>query len=412
MKSTRKALIVGCGIAGPVLAVALRRVGIAATIVEADPVPRDDAGAFLGLAPNGLNVLKMLGLLAPVHDAGFPMRGMAFFNQHGRRIGTIDFDGQQRRYGAGSLMIRRGGLQRVLRQAAQAEGVPIQFGRRLVGLDDDGAQVVARFADGSTAAADLLIGCDGIGSRTRQLAFPAAPPPAYTGLVGSGGIARAAGAPSTHGLMHMTFGRRAFFGHITAPDGTTLWFDNVSDARGADRQALDAADDMAWQAQLLDTHRGDPAPIGAILGTATSGVVRVSIFDLPSLPAWRRGRVCLLGDAAHATSPHAGQGASLAMEDALVLAACLHTSSDPAVALARYEAIRRGRVERLVQQARRNGDRKVPSSTLGRAVRDLLMPLFLRLGSHAMHATYDWRIEHEGLVWPAGAGAKTLASAA
>ncbi|HKU98500.1 MAG TPA: FAD-dependent monooxygenase, partial [Vineibacter sp.] len=99
MRQDCRALIVGCGIAGPVLEVALRLVGITATIVEADRQPRDSEGAFLGLAPNGLNVLKSLGLLEPVHDVGLPLSGMAFFNERGRRIGTINYGDQQRLYG-------------------------------------------------------------------------------------------------------------------------------------------------------------------------------------------------------------------------------------------------------------------------------------------------------------------------
>ncbi|TWT02097.1 FAD-dependent monooxygenase [Reyranella sp. CPCC 100927] len=394
MNRPRRALIVGCGIAAPVLAVALRRVGIAATIAEADPQPRDDAGVFLALAPNGLNVLKTLGMLEPVHGAGFPLAGMAFFNERGRRIGSIDFGDQQRLYGVESVVIRRGDLLRALRQSAVRQGVTIEFGRTLIDLDDAGAQVTAHFADGSQAQADLLIGCDGIRSRTRRLVFPEAPVPAYTGLVGRGGFVRATDIPPTGGFMHMTYGRQTFFGHITAPDGTIWWFDTVAQAQVPDRRPARTVDSRA----LLDAHRGEPAPISTILSAVSQPVDHIPIFDMPSLPAWHRGRVCLLGDAAHATSPHAGQGASMAMEDSVVLASCLGRADDTSAGFASYEGRRRERVEYLVREARRNGAQKFPGP-VGKAVRDLLMPLFLRLGARALRATYGWRMDFEGDAW-------------
>ena len=94
--------------------------------------------------------------------------------------------------------------------------------------------------------------------------------------------------------------------------------------------------------------------------------------------------MCLIGDAAHATSPHAGQGASLALEDAIVLARALRDVPDPERAFALFEAQRRSRVERLVREARRQGRRKVAANPVSRRVRDLVLPLFLRLGSRSL----------------------------
>ncbi|HKU94571.1 MAG TPA: FAD-dependent monooxygenase, partial [Vineibacter sp.] len=282
-----------------------------------------------------------------------------------------------------------------------AQGVAVEFGRALIDLDDDGTQVTAHFADGGSAQADLLIGCDGIASRTRRLVFPEAPAPVYTGVVGHGGFVRTANVAPTRGFMHMTYGRHSFFGHITAHDGTVWWFDSMARAAAPERHAPRTTDGEA----LLEAHRDEPEPIGTILRAVTQPVDQFPIFDMPSLPAWHRGRVCLLGDAAHATSPHAGQGASLAMEDALVLASCLRGAPDLQTGFAAYETRRRARVERLVREARRNGERKFPSNALARAVRDLLMPLFLRLGARSLRAVYDWRMEPEGEALPAGRSA-------
>ena len=113
---------------------------------------------------------------------------------------------------------------------------------------------------------------------------------------------------------------------------------------------------------------------------------------IPSLPAWHRGAVCLIGDAAHAIGPHVGQGASLALEDAVVLAKCLRDILDPPVAFATFERLRRERVEPIVKQSRRTGQQKAPAGWIGRKVRDLVLPVFLRRGAEATAEVYRYQL--------------------
>jgi 2-polyprenyl-6-methoxyphenol hydroxylase-like FAD-dependent oxidoreductase len=112
------------------------------------------------------------------------------------------------------------------------------------------------------------------------------------------------------------------------------------------------------------------------------------------MPRWWSGRVCLLGDAAHAMSPSAGQGASLAIEDAQMLVQCLRDAPDPARAFALFERLRRPRVDAMFAAARRNGSGKAPSPA-GAWIRDRLLPLFVPLAGRAQSRSYAYRLDWE-----------------
>jgi 2-polyprenyl-6-methoxyphenol hydroxylase-like FAD-dependent oxidoreductase len=114
---------------------------------------------------------------------------------------------------------------------------------------------------------------------------------------------------------------------------------------------------------------------------------------MPVLRSWYAGRVCLMGDAAHATGPHSGQGGSMAMEDAIVLAKCLRDFDDIAAAFAAYQHIRKARVDHIVYETRRIGDRKAPPGLVGRIARDLALRLFLKKGMERLRPIAAHHIE-------------------
>jgi FAD-dependent urate hydroxylase len=394
LRQKRHALVIGCGIAGPVVAMALRHYGMDTAIYEARDTPGERVGLFLGVAPNGINALKLIGLDGVVTDAGFPMARAVFANRHGHGIGDVDMGGESERFGAATTMIRRAELHRVLRDEVLRRGIPIVVGKRLRRIEHEASgRVRAIFADDSDARGDMMIGCDGIHSDVRDFVARGTVKPTYTGVVGCGGVVPFTPRGVEVGVMHLTFGAQAFFGYFSTPQGETAWFNNLAWPNEPSRDELAAIAPAQWRERLLALHGRDHAPIPELVAAPQSELLQIAIHDMPSLPAWHRGPVCLVGDAAHATSPHGGQGASMAIEDAIVLARCVRDSIDPGQAFATYQALRKPRVERLVQQARRAGQQRVTTNPVALWLRDRLMPLFLRHSGHTMDWVYSYRAD-------------------
>ena len=389
-RTNRQGLIIGAGIAGPAAAIALRRVGIDPVVFEATSEPRDDAGAFLNLAPNGINVLRALGLEHVLDRIGFRNDRIVFQNDAGRVLADVP---------VGGITVMRGGLSAALRRAAEAVGVRFAFGKELEAVEGGVGAVVARFGDGTAATGSFLIGADGIHSRTRQACFANAPQPAYTGIINLGGIVHT-DLRSTGNAMHMIFGHRGFFGYAVRQSGETYWFSNFARKDAPSRGELLNLGAQQLKERLLSMHRDDPPEVGRILRSVSGDIGAYAVYDLASLPSWHRDAVCLIGDAAHAIGPHVGQGASLALEDAFVVAKCLRDTSDPATAFATFEHVRRERVEPIVRQSRRTGQQKVPTGWFGRKFRDLILPTFLRKGAEAANRLYAFPLDWDEPVAP------------
>jgi 2-polyprenyl-6-methoxyphenol hydroxylase-like FAD-dependent oxidoreductase len=386
--SKKTALIIGGGIGGPVVALFLKRAGINAQIFEAQAAPNDDQGYFLNVASNGLDVLHTLGLETQVAAEGFHIPRMIMWSGSGKRLGEVR-NGAAPGQGAESVVIKRCVLHRIVREAALREGVSITWGKTLADIEViSGGGVIAHFADGTSAQGDFLVGSDGVHSRTRQIIAPNAPKPSYTGLISTGGYAHSTSLAPTPSTQHFIFGKWAFFGYFVKPSGEIYWFNNMAYPGTPRRSELEAIPSAEWQQRLLDIHRGDPAFIQEIIRASQGAIGAYPIYDVPSTPVWHSGPIVLLGDAAHATSPSAGQGSSLAMEDAIVLAKCVRDLPVLEEAFAAYERLRRERVERVVKFARARGNNKAVSNPVGRWFRDLLMPVFLK--AFANSSSFGW----------------------
>ncbi|MFD3684018.1 FAD-dependent oxidoreductase [Nocardiopsis sp. NPDC058631] len=386
-----RVLISGGGIGGPALAVALHRAGIEAQVFEAHTGPATALGSHLSLAPNGLSVLDTLGLLDTVTAAAaFHSDRIEFRNGTGRLLGALDDRSAHQGEDLRTITITRGLLQKALADGAADHAVPVTYGKRLVSHTDTGHGVRVTFADGSTAEGDVLVGADGIHSPVRRSMDPAAPEPAYTGLLNLGGRLPPGALPATpEGTTRMVFGRRAFLGYQTGAEGT-LWFVNLPHPEPT---AADTAPAQGWKEHVKGLFTDEQPHIAAALDQAEeSAFTPLGVYDIASLAHWTRGRVALLGDAAHAMSSSSGQGASQALEDALVLAMCLRDVPDPAAALRTYERLRRDRVERVVAEGRRRGASKLATNRVQVLLRDLFLPVVFRVISRFdQHA---WVFEH------------------
>lgn len=381
----RKALIIGCGVAGPVLALYLQRIGITPVVYEGRPEPRDDAGFFLNLAENGMDILETLGIREEVLEDGHESNRLVFQNHKQKQLGENPSE---------TVLIKRGLLTKGLREAASKQGIAVEFGKRLTDVQiphEDMA--IAYFDDGTEAHGDFLIGCDGIHSQTRRSILPNAPDPEYTGIIDSGAFTRNDSIPPSDGVMRMTFGVNGFFGYQKVPTGEIYWFENHERKKAPDRAELDAISPEEWKAKLLRLHEDDHDEVTEIIHSTDGEIGKWPVYDLPSLPTWHRGTVCLIGDAAHATSPHVGQGASLAMEDAIVLAKCLRDVKGVPNAFETFESLRRDRVEEIIEMSRETGNQKAPSNLVTRKVRDLVLPFFLKRGVESFEEIYSYRVD-------------------
>ncbi|GIG86710.1 FAD-dependent oxidoreductase [Plantactinospora endophytica] len=390
-QSTRTALVIGGGIAGPVAAMALHRAGIEAVVYEAHRDTADGIGGGLSIAPNGLNALAVLDADAVVGEVGVPMAGMVIQNATGRRLAEFGSPPGLPQM----LFVWRPDLYRALYAEATRRGVRIEHGRRLVDITETADAVTAHFSDGTRASADVLVGADGLRSATRALLDPAAPRPRYTGLVSFGAQLAETGLAPTDDKMHMVFGKRAFLGYQVLDDGSGGWFVNLPHRAPLTAAEARQTSPERWLAVLREAFADDdrtPA-LSLLRRTAPEELLVVGpMEDLPSVPVWSRGRSVLVGDAAHAPSSSSGQGASLAVESAVQLARCLRDLPHPA-AFGAYEQLRRSRVERVIAAgARTNRDKA--AGPVGRLLRDLLMPLAMRfVKPERMAWQFDYRID-------------------
>jgi 2-polyprenyl-6-methoxyphenol hydroxylase-like FAD-dependent oxidoreductase len=364
--------VIGAGVAGPAAALFLTGLGYRATIYEARAGDEEWLGSYVSLADNGRDVLHRLGLLAEAEHAGTPTARIEFRNHTGTVLGVNEEAG---------TLIRRDRLGGVLRAAARQRGVRIEYDRRLTELSEERGRVRASFANGTTITADALIGGDGIHSKVRRLLFPEHPPVRYTGVVDGGGVCGPVPGIVADGTLRLTYGRSAFFGYQGLPSGEVVWFQSLSDPDGDD--APRNADLAQWRDRLRALHGADHSPIPEVVDAAHGPVVRWPVLELAPLAAWSKGRVCLIGDAAHAMEPHDGQSASMALEDALVLARCLDEDGLDRAAFERFTELRKERVEAVAAGSRRTGALKFPGTDRERRARDVILSMYLATGISA-----------------------------
>jgi 2-polyprenyl-6-methoxyphenol hydroxylase-like FAD-dependent oxidoreductase len=369
----RTAIVIGGGIAGPVAAAALCKAVLEATVYEAYPAASNGIGSALALAPNGLAALGIIGADDAVRRIALPITATAM-SVAGKNLGALptlkDLPPLQ--------MVDRGDLHRVLNDRAVACGVRFEYGKRLVGVDEAADSVTARFADGSTATADVLIGADGVRSTVRTLIDPDAPQAGYTGLLGFGGYVDAK-VDLSPGTMTFAFGSRAYYLYWTMPDGRVAWGANLPSPQYMSLADAREVPSGKWLRILRETYAGDtPGEMLAERTTADSLEILGAIHIMPPIPHWYCGRMVLVGDAVHAPSNSTGQGASLAIESAIQLARCLRDLPDALSAFAAYEGLRRPRVEKITKRGARLNHAKTPGP-VARKMMQVIMPIAFKL---------------------------------
>ncbi|WP_052852624.1 FAD-dependent monooxygenase [Streptomyces avicenniae] len=339
----RTAVVVGGGPGGLASAVALVRRGWRVRVLERD-TDRADSGAGLSLWPNALRALDSLGLASRVHARGAVERRGTLRDRAGRRLAMTDNAEIERRYGWPLLVLHRRDLLRVLGEALPP-GVLLTGGAvRETHADADGVVVTH---DGGTCRADLVVAADGLHSAVRRQWWPQGREPRYAGHTAWRMSTEPLAEPPSEGAA--TWGRGERFGFTALPGGRVYCFATATAPPGGA-----TGDPRAELAEVRRRFGHWPGPVPALLDRVPAArVLRHDVYDLPPLPTFTRGRIALLGDAAHAMTPSLGQGACQALEDAVTLAACLGGGEDIDGALARYDRLRRPRTQAVVRRSAR-----------------------------------------------------------
>jgi 2-polyprenyl-6-methoxyphenol hydroxylase-like FAD-dependent oxidoreductase len=365
-QTPRHVLIAGAGIGGLTLACALRRAGLTATVFER-AVALKWVGAGLIVQMNAAVALRRIDLCDAVAAAGLSPTDSAILKPSGAVLTRLSLQRLQQELGAPMTCLHRARLQAVLLEHAGAEHV--RLGRAVTDFKDYGHSVTVTLSDGSTVRGDVLVGADGLRSVVRSGLLGDAPL-RYSGYTSWRGISPE--VPSVRpGHISETWGPGARFGVVPVGSGQVYWYATLNAPPGGQ----DAPGET--RARLQAVFGGWHAPIADLLAaTPEDALVRTDIHDRPPVGRWSKGRVTLLGDAAHPMTPNLGQGGCQAIEDAVVLAECLATGGNMVQeALAAYEKRRRERTNQIVSRSWRLGKLAQLESPTGRFLRDSLFRL-------------------------------------
>jgi 2-polyprenyl-6-methoxyphenol hydroxylase-like FAD-dependent oxidoreductase len=333
-------LVIGAGIGGLSAAIALRQKGIRVDVIERDP-EWSVYGVGIIQQANVVRAVSALGVIDDYVASGFGFDHVKIFAPDGTEVAKVPTprlaDGYPSNVGIG-----RPALQRVLGEKTRASGADLRLGLTVTRLEDDGRRVHASFSDGTSAVYDGAIGADGVYSQTRSMLFADAPQPEFTGqsvwrynfprLKDVEGLWVYNGSPGV-GLVPM--GEDLLYMYVTTAEPGNPRFEKHT-----------LADEMR---RRIESH---PSPLireFASQITDPEGVVYRPLEGLLIEGDWSRGRIALLGDAVHATTPHLGQGAGLAIEDALVIAEELVNHADVETAFRAFRDRRFKRCEYVVK---------------------------------------------------------------
>lgn len=347
-----RAIVVGAGIGGLSAAVALRARGVDVTVYERMPELRE-VGSGLTLWVNAMRSLDKFNAKEKIRARGAEVHSIENRRADGHAYKTLPIAEIGEKYGTHSVSIHRGELQSGLAELLP-DGV-VQLNAQVTGFEQDAEGVTVRFADGREDRADVLIGADGIGSTIRTQLF-GKPQPRYSGYTCWRSAVHIKHPKLEPTVYTQLYGRGSNFGIFPIGDGYWSWYGTKMTDAGGGAGGGAGGNGPVWKQQALaqfkDWYETVPAVIEA---TDETAFVRQDINDLKPIDTWGEGRVVLLGDAAHATTPALGQGGCMAIEDSVVLARELSSTDDVAAALKGYNEARRDRANGIVRSARRQG---------------------------------------------------------
>jgi 2-polyprenyl-6-methoxyphenol hydroxylase-like FAD-dependent oxidoreductase len=348
MVGIRKALVIGGGIAGMCAALELRKRDVHVDLVELDSQWRV-YGAGITISGPTLRAFKAVGVVDEILRQGWCADGLDLHLADGTPIGHLTsprIAGPEIPGGGG---IMRPVLARILSEATTSSGTRVKLGVTFSAIHTEGDQVDVSFTDGTSDEYDLVIGADGCNSKVREALFPDAPKPRFTGQACWRAVVP---RPPEIERAAMYIGRsvKAGINPVSREEMYLFFLDK--------REQPDHIEPEAWPALLREELAEFSGPVAHIRDAITpqSRIVYRPLFALLLPRPWHRGRVVLIGDAAHSTTPHLASGAGMAVEDALVLAEELENIPAVEEALERFAQRRFERCRIVVENSVRLGD--------------------------------------------------------
>jgi 2-polyprenyl-6-methoxyphenol hydroxylase-like FAD-dependent oxidoreductase len=312
---TADVVVVGANMGGLAAGIALKKVGLNPIVLERMPSqPHVNGG--LHVWTNGSKALAWLGIEDELRAGGAPVDTLVFADWRGKTLLKADVKSLERTYGHGAFFIPRADLPRALLRAL-GDGT-VRFGSNVTAVRDDGDGVTATLSDGTEVRGKVLIGADGIGSLVRRHLFGTIEP-------------RSAGYEDWGAVVDLEHPKAppGYYPTYWGP-GTRLGIANIGHGRLYWAAALQRSPEERDRgeapliADMLEQFRGWPQPIQEVIAaTPQDAFYGAHIKDLKPMSEWGKGRITLMGDAAHATTPNAGRGASEALEDAVVVSRLL-----------------------------------------------------------------------------------------
>jgi 2-polyprenyl-6-methoxyphenol hydroxylase-like FAD-dependent oxidoreductase len=353
--------IVGGGIGGLTVALALKKFGFEAEVYEQAPALLD-VGAAIALWPNATRVLEQLDLGETIRAHAGEMREIRWLDRHGNLLNRVSIDN--------AVALHRADLQSTLLHALPSEW--IKLGYSLVVYEPREDKVVASFSNGDEIEADLLIGADGIHSHVRRQVVGEVEP-TYQGYTIWRGIASEVPTALRTNTAIEIHGRGQRFGIGPVGGGRIGWWAaaNAAEPAGLHERHVEDA-----QHELLRLYKDwYPPAVELIAATLPQLILATSAFDREPNITWGDKRVTLLGDAIHPTTPNLGQGGCLAIEDAFVLARCFHEYGPTEAALRKYEGCRYSRTAAITKYSRYYGRVGQSENIFGRGLKRFCLSL-------------------------------------
>lgn len=350
----RRALIIGAGPAGLAAAIALARIDVDVRVFERQSELKR-TGAGLGVQSNALRALQKLGVGDRIAARGTELRSQEICDIHGRRMFCFPQGEVADEYGTPTISLLRWDVQRALREAVP-DGV-VRMSSECVAVEQDADSVTARFADGSVERGALLIGADGGRSAVREHIYGQDDtPPRYSGFTSWRSLADIGPGMLPPGTARTFLGAGKQFVMFPVGGETIYWGLMKGEPEGG-------SDSVSELHDLLTRHLRDFPEVTRrlVLATDPADIARADVYDRDPEQTWHRGRVLVIGDAAHMTTPFAGQGAGISMEDAVVLAKELALTQGLrdqrmlGLTLDSFERARLARCSKIVLTSRRRG---------------------------------------------------------